>query len=277
MFFSLIYYIFSKKDSLSSAVYVCGWVGILTYMIGIPWNYFGGSGTIGNRYLMNCFAVLLFSLFQQPSVRTMIPSFAASLIFTSAFLFTPVFSSFDNAFHQKHSLYEKLPLERTLLQDLPFNTNRTATRVAFDDKPSYLLYFTDGNTYLKEAYGHRYGFWVQGERTAEIVLRTAQEVSRLRMMLYPARPGTNVTIETGNKAVTIPLKESVFYQGEIELPESSPYDRDGTGKTYLYKIKIGADSGAISKAVNSGERYLGVFVRFELPEVNTEQVIPDKE
>lgn len=277
MYFCLIYYLFSKKDSLSTAVFLCGWTGILTYMVGIPWNYFGGSGTIGNRYLMNSFAVMLFCIVQQPSARALTPAFAASFLFTSTFLFTPVFSSFDNAFHQKHSFFQRLPLERTLLADLPFNTTRAATRVAFDDHPTYLLYFTNGETYQKEAFEHRYGFWVKGDRTAEVVMRTFQPATRLKLLLRPARPGMHVSIEAGNNSSRIQLKEPLFYQGEMSLPAALPYDRDGTGQTYLYKIKITAESGSISTLGTAGERYLGVFVRFELPEVQSLQTIPDEQ
>src|SRR4029079_11867207 len=105
MFFALIYFLLAKKNGINNAVYIAGWVGILTYMIGLPWNYFGGSGTIGNRYLLNAFAVLLFCITQEPSRKIIAAGVGTSLLCTSCFLFTPVLSSFDNAFHQQRGIF----------------------------------------------------------------------------------------------------------------------------------------------------------------------------
>ena len=250
---------FSKKSGIATAVYVAGWVGILSYMVGLPWNYFGGSGTIGNRYLMNCFAVLLFCLTQEPSKKLLISAFAGSLLFSAPFLFTPILSSFDNSYHQKAGIFKVLPLERTLLADLPFNTNRNAVRVAFDDPPTYLLYFADNNTYFRENYDRRIGFWVKGERECEIILRTTQKISRLHLKLKPAMPGTTVIVDGGEKT-KIELKEPVFYSGEVYVSDPVPYDRDNTGVTYLYRLKIRSLQGKITKVDKMSERYLGVFV-----------------
>ena len=86
MLFALLYFLFAKKNGITNAVYIAGWVGILTYMIGLPWNYFGGSGTIGNRYLMSPFAILLFSITQEPNRKILIPAIGVSLLFTAPFL-----------------------------------------------------------------------------------------------------------------------------------------------------------------------------------------------
>jgi hypothetical protein len=272
MFFALIYYLVSKKARFSLVVYSAGWIGVLTYMVGIPWNYFGGSGTIGNRYLMNAFPIFLFAIGREPSKRTMLIACGASLMFTSAFLFTPVISSFDNSFHQKQSLFRKLPLERTLLSDLPINTNLRARRVAFDDPATYFLYFMDDNTYYKEAFEHQYGFWVQGEREAEIVMRTWQPVSRLSVRVKSLQPGNRISIQVNGNRKEILSRESVFYEGELRMPAPLPYDRDGTGATYLYDIKIQSSSGIISRIETGEERYLGAFVHFELPESKGQEV-----
>jgi hypothetical protein len=244
-------------------------------MIGLPWNYFGGSGTIGNRYLMNCFAVLLFCMTQEPSRKLLIGMFAASLLFTAPFLFTPVLSSFDNSYHQKTGLFKTLPLERTLLADLPINTFRNAVRVAFDDPPTYLLYFADNNTYLKENYDRKIGFWVKGERECEVILRAAQKITTLRLTLKPARPGTTVIVDGGEKT-QIELKEPLFYSGNITLSDAMPYDRDNTGLTYLYHLKIKSLQGKVLKVNGFDERYLGVFVAMELTEVQTTKTVPQE-
>jgi hypothetical protein len=201
--------------------------------------------------------------------------FAASLLFTAPFLFTPVLSSFDNSYHQKSGIFKALPIERTLLADLPINTYRSAVRVAFDDPPSYLLYFADNNTYLKENYERRLGFWVKGERECEIILRAAQHISKLRLSLKPAKPGTTVIVDGGERT-QIELKEPLFYSGNITVTDAVPYDRDNTGVTYLYHLKIKSLQGKILQLNGFDERYLGVFVAIELPEVKTTKTVPQE-
>lgn len=265
MFFVLLYYLFGKKTSLATAVYFSGWVGVLTYMVGIPWNYFGGSGTIGNRYLLNAFAVLPFAMTQEPSRKWITAGFVGSLAFTSVFLFTPVKSSFDNSFHQKGSVFMHLPIERTLLADLPINTNVLARRIAFDDNPTYLLYFMDDKTFFKEAFEHQYGFWVKGGSTTEVIIRAFQEVRLLHVMIRSVKRPNEITVDTGEQTVRIDIQQPGFYEGNIKLPSPLPYDRDDTGPTYLYKVRIRTESGVISR-MGGLERYLGAFVRFVLPE-----------
>lgn len=276
MFFILIYFPLSKKSGLSTAVYAAGWLGILTYMVGIPWNYFGGSGTIGNRYLLNAFPVLLYVLQQEPSRKWMAGGLISALVYSSVFLTTPIFSSFDNSFHQRNYLFRLLPVEMTLLADLPFNTNRRAVRVAFEQPAAYFLYFVDNNTYFQESFDHRLGFWVQGERTAEIIMRSFEPVSKMRLKIKSLEPDNVVTVKTGNESVEIQLKEPSFYEGEIRLPKPLPYDRDNKGVTYLYDIKLHSKSGIISTQGSSGERFLGAFIRIELPESAAKE-IPEEE
>jgi hypothetical protein len=276
MFFGVIYFIVSKKTGLSKAAYVAGWIGILTYMVGIPWNYFGGSGTIGNRYLMNAFPVFLFVLQEQPSRKWFFSGFCASLLFASAFLFTPVLSSFDNSFHQKRSLFGSLPSEMTLLSDLPINTNLRGRRVSFDQPPTYFLYFMDDDTYYRENFDHQIGFWVKGERTAEITLRTFEPVSRLKISAKSLARNNSVWIRVGDKKSQILLRDPVFYLGELKLPTGFPYDRDHRGATYLYHLDIHSELGQISTIGDQGERDLGVFVKLELPEVKAKE-IPEEE
>jgi hypothetical protein len=72
------------------------------------------------------------------------------------------------------------------------------------------------------------------------------------------------------------MKEPVFYEGEVRLPSPLPYDRDNTGKTYLYNIRVTSEKGQISNLGGTGERYLGAFVRFELPESSAFE-LPEEE
>jgi hypothetical protein len=263
LFFGMLYFWFVPKNSLSLAAYIAGWIGVLTYMIGIPWNYFGGSGTLGNRYLMNAFSIFLFAIPAQPSRRCFAVAFCCSLLFTSAFLFSPVLSSYDSSFHQKNAIFNWLPVEKTLVGDLP-NTDPRSSRIAFDQPPGYFVYFVDDNIYFRETFENQTGFWVKGGRSAQIVLRTLDPVTHVHLKIKSLQPN-RVTVSAGGGLETIDLKKPVVYERDVRLSRPFPYDRESFGVTYIYIVTIQSESGAISTIGNPEERYLGCFVRIDLP------------
>jgi hypothetical protein len=232
-------------------------------MVGLPWNYFGGSGTVGNRYLLTVFPAFLFSLNKQPSPGTLTVSFAASLVFTGCILFTPLLSSHRNAFHQQFSVFRMLPIENTLLSDLPVAGSFRGRRVAFDNPSNYFVYFMDDNTYYKEGHEGLYGFWVKGGKSAEFVMRAFQPSEILTIKAWSLNPRNRVRVQVGRKSLEISM-ENRFNEKEIALPASFPYDRDGTGSTYLFNVKITSESGAFATVGGYPERYLGAFIRIEV-------------
>jgi len=264
MFFCLVFYLFTKKSSLSWAVYLAGWAGMLYYMVGLPWNYFGGSGTIGNRYLLTVFPVFLFALMKEPSRRLLLFSFLGSSLFTGAILFSPLLSSHRNALHQQFSLFRLLPVEDSLLSDLPVNASFRARRVAFDEPATYFVYYLDDNTYYKEAFQGVSGFWVKGAKPAEFVLRTFQPNQKLKARITSLSPKNRVRISAGGKTVLIEFSEPGSQEREIPLPNAFPYDRDGTGPTYLYNIEVESEKSIISTIDGYPERPLGAFVRLDV-------------
>jgi len=64
------------------------------------------------------------------------------------------------------------------------------------------------------------------------------------------------------KAILIFQKPGVQEQ-DFPLEDAFPYDRDGTGATYLYNVRVKADSGIIS-SLNGPDHNLGVFVRLDV-------------
>ncbi|MGH9858060.1 MAG: hypothetical protein ACRD4B_09475, partial [Acidobacteriota bacterium] len=272
MFFCLIYFLVSPKDRVSWAVYIAAWLGLLYYMVGLPWNYFGGSGTVGNRYLLTVFPAFLFAINKEPSPRVLGIAFLASTLFTSSILFTPLLSSHRNAFHQQFSLFRLLPLENTLLSDLPVVAGFRGRRVGFDTPPNYFIYFMDDNTYYKEGYESVYGFWVKGGKSAEFVLRTFSPVQLLKIQARTLNRANKVKITVGKQDMEVSFNHLGFDERQIALPPGFPYDRDGTGSTYLYNVKITNDSGKIAEIGGYRERYLGTFIRLEVSEPSSKMV-----
>jgi hypothetical protein len=63
----------------------------------------------------------------------------------------------------------------------------------------------------------------------------------------------------------------------VDLPAPLPYDRDNTGQTFLYQIRISSASGEISTTGGAAERYLGAFVRLILPEAEGQKILNEEE
>jgi hypothetical protein len=264
MFFCLIYFFVAPRSSISWAVYIAAWAGVLYYMVGLPWNYFGGSGTIGNRYVFTIFPAFLFSINKEPSRPVLLGGYLASSIFTSLLLFTPLLSSQQNAFHQQFSLFRILPVEQTLLNDLPLPGTFSGRRVGFDDPPNYFLYFLDNNTYYKERFQNLTGFWVKGGKTTEVILRAFQPSQKLKITAWSLNPSNRVRIDVGRKGSVLVFSKQGPVENEIDLPAPFPYDRDGTGATFLYDVRITSDSGKLDAIGSSLERYLGTFIRLDV-------------
>ncbi len=265
MFFCLVYYLISKKSGLSWAIYAAGWAGLLYYMVGLPWNYFGGSGTVGNRYLLTAFAVFLFALQQEPSKRLLAAGLLGSFLFTSVILFSPVFSSHRNAVHQQFSMYRMLPVEKTLLSDLPVNAGFRARRVAFDTPAGYFVYFMDDHSFYKESFQGVNGFWVKGGKSTELVLRAFQPPATMKVRVCSIVSQNQVIVAVNGREERFFFADAGVQEREIQMPAAFPYDRDGTGATYLFDVGVASRSGSIAIVDDYPERYLGAFVRFDLP------------
>jgi hypothetical protein len=264
MFFCLLFYLFGPKTRFTWAVYLAAWIGILYYMVGLPWNYFGGSGTVGNRYVLSVFPAFLFSLNKEPSRRLMVFAFLVSALFTGALLFSPILSSHRNAFHQQFSIFRLLPVENSLLSDLPLVASFRARRVAFDNPSNYFTYFMDDHTYYKEGFEGATGFWVKGGKSAEFVLRVFRPEKTLRVQAWSLIPSNKVTVHVNGKGTEFFFNQTGRQTKEIALPDSFPYDRDGTGATYLFNVRIKSESGTLATIGGYEERYLGAFIRLDV-------------
>ncbi len=264
MFFCLLFYLFGPKTKSSWAVYLAAWAGVLYYMVGLPWNYFGGSGTVGNRYVLSVFPAFLFCINKEPSRRLMVAACCLSILFTGVILFSPILSSHRNAFHQQFSIFRWLPVENTLLSDLPVVASFRARRVAYDNPSDYFTYFMDDHTYYKEAFEGTHGFWVKGGKSAEFVLRVFEPRKTLRIKAWSLTPSNKVTVHVDGESDSFLFNQTGGQEMEIALPGSFPYDRDGTGATYLFNVKIKSDLGALATIGCYEERYLGAFIRLDV-------------
>jgi hypothetical protein len=244
---------------------------LILYM---PFTYSGGGGPVGNRYFLGAYPLLLFVTPPLTRLTSALVASSLSAAFTAPIISNPFFSAFHPGEHTKTGLYRALPVELTLLNDLPVNVNPTRVKVPLGGTPPIQGYFLDDNAYSREGDG----FWVRGESRADVMLRVPvavdvrdqQEVvrplraARLEVVLESGALPNRVTIDTGadtaivdvpahdSRTVTVTMPPGVPYKAFPELPTN-----------YVYLISIRSASGFVPMFYGGGgdSRFLGVFVR----------------
>ena len=139
----------------------------MVLLLWIPYTYSGGGGPIGNRYFMGLYPLLLFVT---PPLRSALPAIAGLAIgglFTAKLVLNPFYTSHRPAEHVKHGPLRWLPIEKSLLNDLPINVTPERVRIQLAGEPRISAYFLDDNAYPPEGEW----FWVKGGSRADLLLR----------------------------------------------------------------------------------------------------------
>jgi hypothetical protein len=243
-------------------------VVLLLYM---PFTYSGGGGPVGNRYYMPFYALLLFAT---PPLRSAWPVVSAAGIgglFTAQLVFNPFWVSFHPAEHPKSGPFRLLPVELSLLNDLPVNVTPSRIKQPLGGEPPLLAYFLDDNAYPREGEW----FWVRGESRAEMILRSPArqteggtwESLRLQAVVIEFRAGdtgTQVVAASGWRRSTLDLPAGGT--GSVRLPVSPglPYRAiPGQPTNYIYLLSIASSQGFVPLFTSGARdsRFLGVMTR----------------
>jgi hypothetical protein len=240
---------------LALAIFEC-----LLLIVWMPVNYFGGGGTLGNRYFMNIFPLYFFltPTLALPLLAT-VPSWAMSGVFLTSILVNPFAAARRPGEHATSGAYKWLPVELSLINDLPTNNDPAKFRQRFED--GYLGYFLDNNTWGRERY-RGVGFWVKGGTRAEMVVRTRFPLERLivRVLNVGVPNQIEVCVPGGCRSLEYEPDEKKIL--ELEAGRGFPYEDFGA-RSYCYLVSIAPSSGEIPMLKRRGERdgrYLGAFI-----------------
>ena len=241
------------------------WLG---YILIIPDNWYGGGGTIGNRYFLNLVPLGLLLL---PRGRG---GWAAAAAVAGGVLLGPVLSSpVQNSLrpggHTTRAAFRLLPAEITMLGDLsvfgdvwrkrrPYNApGGDPARRPPGAPPSYFLWFPDDGTFGQETSFDREGFWLRGGESAELVLQALTPALGVRLVVTAGPAGDIVTARLGrerHRLVLPPLKtrEITFEAPRVALEYYG---------TSLYPLRLGSRYGG---STARDKRVLGSFVQIVL-------------
>jgi hypothetical protein len=244
-------------------------IQILLFVITLPNTYFGGGGSVGNRYFMGVYGICLFLV---PSVRSRLAAIVpwiAGAAFMAGLVLNPFHTSLRPFEHQKAGLFRLLPVELTNVNDLPLMNQRERNfwwgENAALGYPGFQIFYLDDNSYLQEA--DRLSLWIRGGSRAEWLVRTVNPVSRLRLYLRAGPVATSVTVNVEGREQSVDLAAGGSAQITFELPPGFPYKHErpeaSPGPTYVWSVSISSTNGFTPALVEAGSpdvRYLGVLV-----------------
>ena len=236
--------------------------GILFYIVIMPDNYAGGGGALGNRYFLSIYPLFLFLPNLKRKPKEIVLCWIMAGLFIAPILTNPILHSHYPATHAKKAPFKWLPLEMTLVNNFPTNTNPSARRQPIGLKYSW-IHFLDDNFIPRqdESELEKFGFWTRGPHTAEMILKTYYPIKTLTVnLLNNPRMRNDITVKVGGEKKKIALGQN--QRGTLTFTTLKPFQIKAI---HLYRIKIGASKGSIpyfEDEYSQEKRYLGVYFEF---------------
>jgi hypothetical protein len=232
-----------------------------------PFTWSGGGGPVGNRYFLSFYPLLLFLTPVIESPRVPLLALGVGALFTAKILVNPFWSSFNPGEHVKSGPLRLLPIELTMLNDLPVNAKPERSRLPLPG--GVMGYMPDDNVYAPEGEF----FWVRGKSRADVILRAplaelpeggwrGWRIARLVVRLDA--PIANVmTIDTGREQRTVTVAPGVPQTVTLDMPDGVPYRPYETPTSYVYVVTFTTTNGFVpflEMPPSSDSRYLGARV-----------------
>jgi hypothetical protein len=246
-------------------------VFLLLYM---PFTYSGGGGPVGNRYFLGVYPLFLFVMPPLQRYASSLFALGVGAFFTAQLTLNPFYASVRSGEHTKRGIYRLLPVELTLLNDLPVNLNASKAKQPLGGSPPLHAYFLDDNAYTRETDA----FWVRGESRAELMLRAPVitdagaegevvrplRLPRIEVQLETGAAATRVTVVTGADKQVVDIAAHERRSVTVQMPEGMPYKpfpELPTNNVYLLAIESSAGFIPMFDSGGRDARFLGVFVR----------------
>ncbi|MBD3305837.1 tetratricopeptide repeat protein, partial [candidate division KSB3 bacterium] len=236
-------------------------MSILAYIVMAPDNYQGGGGAFGNRFFLNIYPAFLFLITAMSSLWPLVVSWIVGSLFLAQTLIHPFQISAYPTPHTFQLPYQWLPVELTLLNTLPVRINTHLMQTQMDPHaPAYRLYFFDEHA----ADMTPYSFWVRGQKTAELALRTAEPMPYLALTITNGPIGNQVDVTVAGTTQTV-IFAKPYEKKRLAFPLDGPLPYF---KSVVYPLKIRSHSGFTPQFTpGSGlldQRYLGCRVQVSL-------------
>lgn len=230
-------------------------ISALALLLLTPYTWSGGGGPAGNRYLLSIYSVLFFLAppmqFGWPGVL----SWVGGALFTAKMLANPFVSAKFTYLTMERGPLRRLPVELTMVNDLPINLDASRAHIPYRNDPLMLLYFLDQNAFPPEPPG----MWVSGGGRADIIVRTNHPIDHLAVSAE-SPISTRLTVSMGAGAVTVALTPGRV--STFTVPASGVH----YVQSYAYLMSARSSEGFVPHVFDLQSRdyrNLGALMRFQ--------------
>ena len=233
---------------------------VVVMIVGVPYTWNGGGGSVGNRYFMGAYGAFLFLLPPLTRAGWALVPWAIGAFFTAPLVLNPFVTSFKPGDHPKSGPFRWLPVELTLVYDWPINNQRDRVMQWFGDHPDhkdpgFQIYFFDDNAFNE---GDK-SFWVKGRARAEFLIKTDRPMKRLILNITAGPESVDVVARLGRRKQTVSLRPGESQQIAFAMGEGFPYQ--GTWPVWTAAVSASTGFVPIFHGESTDTRFLGVQVR----------------
>ena len=247
---------------------------ILLFVITLPYTWFGGGGSVGNRYFMGFYGLFLFLLPPVTSVAAVVIPWIIGGLFMAKLVLDPFTTSIIPGRYAEAGPLRMLPVELSNTNDLPINTEMSVRVRWFGDDPNrpshvadppFQIYFLDRNasTDVEKT------FWVKGESRADFLVKTDRPMKQLVLSLSAGAAPTTVRAEFDGRSQEIDIPAGGTQQITFAMGRGFPYMKTDDGKPrWVWMASISSSGGFVPLLTDrsTDTRFLGVRVRPRLVE-----------
>jgi hypothetical protein len=240
----------ARRDPMRIVSAVTLVASVLVLLVLAPFSWSGGGGPPGNRYFLSLYPVLFF-LAPPIGAPAAVSAFLGGMLFVAPWIATPFTTSkFTWAAVDTPALH-LLPIELTMVDDLPVRLSAERARIPYGEHPQVLLYFMDNRAWPPE--GRR--VWVSGNGTAEIIVRCDQPLKAVQITWSSPIPN-HVGASISGRHVELDLTPSQTITTRLLTGPGVTYTHGSRG----YVLRLSADRGFVPKLIDPGSndmRFLG--------------------
>ena len=250
-------------------VLASGLAQILLFIVSLPYTWFGGGGSVGNRYFMGAYGIFVFLIPPVTSIGMSVVPWIVGGIFMAKLVLNPFTTSFSPGVYAESGPLRMLPVELSNVNDLPINTERSERVVTFPNdpqassgrpEPGFQIYFLDKNAYRDADKS----FWVRGESRAEFLIKTDRPMKRLLLAFTAGAVATSIEAEFDGYTQDLELAAGGQRQLAFAMGPGYPYMKTDDGKPrWVWRASISSSAGFVPLFVDGSTdtRFLGVRVR----------------
>ena len=251
-------------------------VVVVAHVFVWPFTWNGGGGPVGSRYFLPFYALFLVLIPPGAGTGATLAAVLGGSLFTAQLVMNPFYVSTHPGEHAKSGPLRSLPIELTLLHDLPVAQNGERMRRPLGGTPPVFGYFPDDDSYNPEGEW----FWVKGHSTAEVVLRAgvahaggdkwiSKIITRLTVEVRNGGAPNRITVSTGRDVQTLEMAPGELKTISLAVRSGVPFRRDVQPPSYLYTMSVTTSAGFVPfldvpcnkpGTCASDSRYLGAMI-----------------